>query len=179
MKMTARWIISTLSLAALIHLMTIVVMPRFLMARAMAKLSAGTGYNVLYHPDRIDASAREIVRPSPDLAYSVCVFDVSRNPLRITAPVHRGYMSLSMFADNTDNFFVVNDRQVVGGRIDIVLAGPNSPAGDVSEGAQLVRAPSNKGVLLFRRVIPSDEEYALIDAERREAKCMPIKFRDL
>ena len=66
-----------------------------------------------------------------------------------------------------------------GGRIDIVLAGPNSPAGAVSEGAQLIRAPSNKGVLLFRRVIPSDEEYALINAERREAKCMPIIFQSI
>lgn len=174
MKRSARWVVCTLALAAFIHLMTIVVMPRFLMARAMAKLAAGTGYNVLTHPARADASARAIVRPSPDLAYSVCVFDVSHQPLRITAPVHRGYMSLSLFADNTDNFFVVNDQQVAEGRIDIVLAGPSSPTGDVSGGAQVVRAPSNKGVILFRRVIPGDEEYARIDAERREAKCVPV-----
>jgi len=163
-----------MALAALIHLVTIAVMPHFLMARAMAKLAAGAGYNVLTHPDRADASDRDIVRSSPDLAYSVCVFDVSHQPLRITAPVRWGYMSLSLFADNTDNFFVVNDQQVAGGRIDIVLEGPSSPTGDVSGGAQVVRAPSNKGVILFRRVIPGDEEYARIDAERREARCVPI-----
>ena len=174
MKKTARWVVSTLALAALIHLVTIAIMPHFLMARAMAKLASGTGYNVLTHPDRADASDRDIVRPSPDLAYSVCVFDVSHQPLRITAPVRRGYMSFSLFADNTDNFFVVNDQQVAGGRIDIVLEGPGSPKSDVSDGAQVVRAPSNKGVILFRRVIPGDEEYARIDVARREARCVPV-----
>jgi len=55
-------------------------------------------------------------------------------------------------------------------------AGPNSMKSDVFDGAQVVRAPSKKGIILFRRLIPSDEEYALINAERREAKCMPIKL---
>lgn len=176
MKRTTRWVVSTLALAALIHGVTIVALPYLIMARAMARLKAETGYNVLYHPAPIDASDREVVRPSPDLAYSVCVFDVSRNPLHITAPVKRGYMSLSMFANDTDNFFVVNDQQVVGGRIDMVLAGPRGQMGNIPDNAQLVRAPSSKGVILFRRVITSNEEYARIDAERREAKCTPIEL---
>ena len=58
-----------------------------------------------------DENARAIVRPSPDLLYAGCAFDLADGPLRIQATVPRDtYWSLSMFAANTDNFFVVNDR---------------------------------------------------------------------
>ena len=36
-------------------------------------------------PPPLTAQSRGIVLPSPDLLYSVCVFDVSQGPVRVTA----------------------------------------------------------------------------------------------
>jgi len=175
MRRIVRWSLPILVLAALLHVLTIIAIPRIIMGRAIAQLAMPAGYNTLYHPARISAASRAIVRPSPDLAYSICVFDVSTAPLRITSPIPHDYLSISLFADNTDNFFVVNDRQVASSIIDLVLIGPQGAAPAIPAGAQLVRAPSTRGVVLMRRVIPSDAAYERIDAERHQATCGPLQ----
>ena len=69
------------------------------------------------------------MRPSPDLAYSACVYDLSAGPIRVTAAAWDDYMSVSAFAANSDNFFVSNDREAPNG-VDFTLirAGDEKPA---------------------------------------------------
>src|SRR5215207_9462863 len=61
--------------------------------------------NELFHMPPTTAESRSVVRPSPDLLYSACVYDVSRHALRIRATLPGTYWSISFFANNTDNFF--------------------------------------------------------------------------
>ena len=77
-----------------------------------------------------------------------------------------------MFASNTDNFFVVNDRQANAGSIEIILATDETANG--GNGAPLVVAPSSRGIILFRSLIASEEERASIDAMRRQSGCEPL-----
>ena len=46
-----------------------------------------------------------MVRPSPDLAYASCVYDLSKGPILVDVPATPGggYVSVSVFAGNTDN----------------------------------------------------------------------------
>ena len=115
------------------------------------------------------AASRTIVRPSPDLAYSSAVFDVSERPLHVVVPLSAPYTSLSGFASNTDNFFAVNDRSAGGDVIDVVLVGPSTPR-DGLEGLRVIESPSDRGVLLVRRVVPSAEAFPVIDAARQRAR---------
>lgn len=173
MKTWPYWIAGTIALAALFHILTVFALPYGIMNRAMAGISSQAGgVNKPAYPDRATADSRSIVRPSPDLLYTACVYDVSDRPVRLTSPVPDTYWSLSAFAANTDNFFVVNDRQVRNKRIEIILAANENA--DTPRGVPLVVAPSTRGIVLFRSLVPSDDAAVEIDQLRRQANCEPL-----
>jgi uncharacterized membrane protein len=168
-----RWLLVTLALAAAIHVAAVTALPYAIMAVVLRRGAAEMGWNTPVHPPLATADARTIVRPSPDLAYSACLFDVRARPLRVSVPLGDGYTSLSMFASNTDNFFAENDRQAGGATIDVVVAGPRTPPFDAA-GRRVVRAPSDRGMILVRRVVESPAHFAVVDQLRRGARCVPL-----
>jgi len=118
-------ILATLALAAVFHVFTVMALPTLTMVDLDRKgKDMGRISNVLYHESRVTADSRVVVRPSPDFLYSVCAYDVSKAPLRIRASVPDTYWSLSFYASNTDNFFVISDREVKANPVDVLLVGP-------------------------------------------------------
>ncbi len=173
MKTWPMWAAGTIALVAVFHTLTVFGLPYGIMNRAMAGIaSQAGGVNKPVYPDRPTAEARGIVRPSPDLLYTACVYDVSARPVKLTSPVPDTYWSLSTFASNTDNFFVVNDRQVKTDRIEIILASSEEAGGN--KGIPVIVAPSSKGIVLFRSLVPSEDLRAEIDTKRRQANCEPL-----
>ena len=167
------WTVTTLVLAGAIHCAAVLMYPRALMAYVERKIIKEHGKNAFRHGSRPAPKDRVVVLPSPDLIYSVAVFDVSEGPLHITAPLTGWYMSLSLYADNSDNFFVQNDRQIESGKFDVVLAG--SKASDVAvNGAQLVRAPSNKGIVLIRYFAGEGTHGEEIATRQKEIRCTTV-----
>lgn len=146
--------------------------------RRKAEVIARQGINVALPAPRADASARTVVRPSPDLLYTACVFDLSKGPLHITAPVQDGYVSVSGFGADSSNFFAVNDRNTPaaadgGKRFDLLLtrdASVRAPAG-----ARVIVSPSTRGLVLFRSLIPDDAALpALIADYQVKQLCDPL-----
>ncbi|HSZ74291.1 MAG TPA: DUF1254 domain-containing protein, partial [Rhizomicrobium sp.] len=128
--------------------------------------------NAMHHAPRVDANARTVVRPSPDLLYSECSFDLTKGPLRVNAVVPAGtYWSVSAFDSRTNNFFVLDDRTAKGG-VDFVLAMKGAA---IHAGAlRVVISPTEHGVLLFRTLINDDSHFAALDVTRRKANCKPF-----
>ena len=166
------WLLGVLAGAALVHVAAVAALPRAIMSRVLGGLAAQAGVNAFVHPPLATAESRAIVRPSPDLAYSSALFDVSERPLHVVVPLTAPYTSLSGFASNTDNFFALNDRTAGGDPIDVVLVGPGMPRGGL-KGLRVIEAPSDRGVLLVRRVVPSAEAFAAIDAARQRTRAEP------
>ena len=172
--MTLRWLkwgAFTLALAGLIHWAAIAYAPSLIMWRVMAVVG-GREANTIAHTERATASARAIVKPSPDLLYSRCVYDVSRKPMKVTtaAPANT-YWSVAFYAANTDNFFVLNDRQANGQPATIVLVGQGQTVPPQPQGTIVVSAPTPRGLVLFRTLINDDAREAELDTARRAAKC--------
>jgi uncharacterized membrane protein len=144
------WIAATLVLAAGIHCAVIVLYPRALISYVSGKIIGKVGKNAFYHGTRPTPKDRIVVLPSPDLIYSSGAFDLNDGPVRIKAPLTGSYMSVSLYASNSDNFFVMNDQQVKDGKFDIILANPEeAPVPDIP-GVQVVRSPSKTGIMLIR-----------------------------
>ncbi len=160
--------------AAGIHVVTVAALPSFIMSRVISAVGGEATGRILF-TDRPDETARRVVRPSPDLLYSICVFDVSKNPLRITtgAPADT-YWSVSFFADNTDNFFVFNDTRAQGKSSTILLIGKGQQLPAQDGAVTVVSAPSPKGLVLFRTLISDEARLPEIDRQRREARCEVI-----
>lgn len=167
----AKWGLFTLALATAIHWAVIAYAPTLIMWRVMGVIG-GRGANMIAHTERATAAARTIVKPSPDLLYSRCLYDVSRTPMKVvTAAVPNTYWSVAFYAANTDNFFVLNDRQANGKPATIVLVGKGQTVPPQPEGTIVVSAPTPRGLVLFRTLINDDARLAEIDQERRAAKC--------
>lgn len=163
---------ATLAIAAAVHAASVLFLPRAIMHVALDRMARAQGFNAMTHGERATARARFVVRPSPDLLYSSCPFDLSRVPhgvLRVHADhMPPTYWSVSVFDAETNNVYVVNDRQAKGGAVDFVLSG----------GARLdavahnqIQISSTRGLVLFRTLINDETHLAEIDAGRRHATC--------
>ena len=175
MKTWLRWIVLTFALAVIFHFLTVTLLPRVIMALAMQRIlnRSGSEVNTLVHSPRVTVDSRQVVKPSPDLLYSICVFNVAEKPLRITAPVPDTYWSISFYQTNTDNFFVLNDRQAQSNPVDIVLVGPKKALPQV-ENAQVVVAPANKGVFLLRSLIENENKLGDLIKIQKLSTCRPF-----
>lgn len=155
------------------HVGLVVAVPHVLMTVAMKRLSGdGAAINTFVFGDRTTQNSRRVVRPAPDLAYASCVYDLSQGPLLVSAPLSpgNGYVSLSVFAANTDNIVAFDTGQYPQG-IRFVLArkGQTVPAG-----MPVVESPSDKGIILDRRLAPTAELFAQVDQARRADRCAPV-----
>ncbi len=169
----ALWLLSGLAIAGLVHWGAIVYAPSLIMQQVFAGLSERAGWNTMHHPPRVDATSRDVVRPSPDLLYSICAYDLTQGPVRVTAGVPDSYWSLALYADNTDNYFVLNDRQTTGGRAAVTILPPGLPSGDepAPGDGRGVRSPSTRGLVLIRTLITSEAAFSALDRIRQQADC--------
>ena len=73
MKTWIRWTILTLALAVVFHLATVTLFPRVIMAVAIKRVlkRAGSEINTLLHAPPVTVDSRHVVKPSPDLLYSI------------------------------------------------------------------------------------------------------------
>jgi uncharacterized membrane protein len=162
---------ATLILGGIIHITAVLVWPSLIMNRLVTGVEGQVGMGATAHAPRATSDSRTVVRPSPDLIYTICAFDVSKAPLRISAPVPKDtYFSLSMFGDNTDNFFVVNDTQLLKDTVEVILV-QNEDQVSTLGGAPIVVAPTDRGVVLFRTLIQSEDRFEELDAIRQQGTC--------
>lgn len=167
----ALWFLLTLVVAAAAaHLLMVQAFPRVAMNQAMERLSAG-GVNAFSHAPRTTAESRAVVRPAPDLLYSVCVFDLWRSPVTINVTPSAEYWSLSLYDQQSDNFAVFNDEAHPDGvTVTLVRSGAASPP----EAGLVVESPSRTGIALVRRLAPDDASFAAADAARQNDRCAPL-----
>jgi uncharacterized membrane protein len=161
-----------LALAAVAWQVSLVAAPRLIMAVAVKRLADAGGLNHMLHAPLPTSGRRTIVRPSPDLAYSSCPFDLAGGPVLIeAAPVPAPYWSLSVFDRRTDVVFVRNSREAKGGPIRIILA---RPAQQVPAGIETVRLKGDRGTALVRILVPDRARFDPLDRARRASFCNPV-----
>lgn len=173
LKRVIPWIALVAGVAMLTWLIALHAVPGMLMRTAVNRLADRGGINQLAHAPMATAEARTIVRPSPDLAYSSCAFDLGKGVVTFTAmPVAAPYWSLSVYDSQTNTVFVRNDREVRGQPVRIAIArqGQTIPAGYVP-----VWVDGNRGVALLRILVPEPGAFAAIDAARRQSSCEPAE----
>ncbi|HEV7343472.1 MAG TPA: DUF1254 domain-containing protein [Sphingopyxis sp.] len=145
--------------------------PYGLMNVAMERLGQG-GINTMSHGNLATPARQPVVRPSPDLAYSTCPYDLSAGPLAIeVAPVPGRYSSLSIFDAATDVIFVRNDVEAAGKPFRIILAREGQA---VPAGAEVVRTSHDRGIALIRLLLKDPKEIGGLNAVRRQSSCATV-----
>ncbi|MBL6938795.1 MAG: DUF1254 domain-containing protein [Alphaproteobacteria bacterium] len=171
MKNWLGWIAATLAVAVVVHVASVMFLPRAIMLRTMGGIVRGAhGANHMVFGARPTAANRGVVRPSPDLLYSSCVYNLQRGggAVRVRASgMPRTYWSVSVFDADTNNIFVENDRKA-GDHVDFLIVAPGFGQGS---GLPTVESPTRAGIVLFRTLIDDDKRLPELDAARRHASC--------
>lgn len=152
---------------------TLVATPYVLMSAAMKRIGQGAPVNSFGFGEMATADRQPIVRPSPDLSYSTCVFDLSKGPVLVDVPSVPGrYWSVSIFDARTDVAAVRSDRDTGGkpARLALLREGQKAPAG-----YDAVQLSYDKGLALIRILLSNPSDFAEIDAIRRTATCRVAK----
>jgi uncharacterized membrane protein len=137
----------------------------------MAKTAGG--WNRCYHNQNYGPRANTVRRANPDSIVSAMAYDLRDGPVRVSGEVWPRYWSLSLYQQNSDNFFVVNDRQINGTRFDYILAIKGQ---DVSQlDGEVIMSPTPKGILLIRRFAANIEDMPGIVANQQAMTCAPIQ----
>lgn len=154
-----RWLwwtaLATVAVAVAVHIITLFAIPVVIMNTAMTKYPI----NTLMKGGRTTAENRMIVKPCPDLVYSILLYDLSQQPIRFRAQIPTDtYWSVAFYAANTDNFFVLNDQQAESNPVDILLIKKGAAIPE-NERALVVTSPSDRGIMLVRHLLVSDDQY--------------------
>ena len=138
-----------------------------LMAEAEQRLLAirNRSPNTMFHGRAPTHKSRQIVMPSPDLVYSSCVYDLAGGDLVIAGdlPPAGHYWSLSLYAHNTDNYFVLNDRELPARRFSVTVSRA------ARDGA--IRSPTRTGIALIRMIQRKGDDLPLIQAAQQSITC--------
>jgi hypothetical protein len=167
-----RWI-APIALGALVAAgswhAALVATPYALMRAAIGRLGESGRTNAFVHGPPTRAERQPVVRPSPDLLYSICVLDLSDGPVLLDVPpVPQHYWSVSVFDARTDVAAVRSDRDTGGApaRLALALAGQSAPAG-----YELVPLAYTRGIALIRVLISGEADYQAVDPVRQKASC--------
>lgn len=171
LKRRLSWILLVAGIAMAVYWITLAMIPSTLMHVAMGRIEQNGPINSMGHAPLSTAERRVIVRPSPDLAYSTCLFDLSDGPLEIVVePIGSPYWSLSVFDANTNVAFVRNDREADGEGLRVALVREGQAVGDIEQ----VSVPTDRGLALLRILVPERDAFEAIDADRRNAWCASL-----
>jgi uncharacterized membrane protein len=99
-----------------------------------------------------DETARDVVRPSPDLFYGICAYNVEDGPVLIEALVPAKYWSMQFYQMNTDNFSGLTNQRNESYRVNTVAKITLISANDDPDKYQgeVIKSPTEKGVMLIR-----------------------------
>ncbi len=164
----------TFAISALtVHAAILFNLPSSIMTKARGLLEArGLILHEWSASPRMTPETQTFVRPSPDLAYAVCLFDVTGGPIEISAPAWDGYASLSVFDRNTNAVFVTSLDAEIDEPRGVILA--SREAVFASDGDLPIVRLKEQGIAIIRRLAPSDERHAAAQALVESAICRPM-----
>lgn len=161
MKRIVLWALLTVVLALGLHWAGMWYFPSYLTSSMVNTIQSrrGLAVNKLYHGELRWAGTDPVPRDNPDTVTSFGVYDVSETPVRIrcVVPESDNYWSLTLFAWNTDNFYVVNDRTAESRQFDLVIVKPGSGYRK-SGNEEVITSPTDKGVIIVRLIVTDRED---------------------
>lgn len=169
-----RAVLVVLSVAIATHALVILSFPRLLMAIVLGRIEARAGTNHAYAAPRPDHTFRSVVRPSPDLLYSVCVIDLDAagGSVEVDATMPGTYGSIALYDQNTNVIRVLRDRDFVGRHVRALLVDSRSTI-RAAPGIDVIPLPSRRALLLQRVLVVDESSLADVERGRRSLACRP------
>ena len=179
-----RWVMILLVglvLGAIVHLSTVMIAPRTATRDAYARLMPVAPVNVV---TAIPAAAPgNALMPfmDPAFASAVCRYDLSKGPLKFTAPVSLAYTSVTFYTRHDVAYYAINDRAAGRRIIELELMTSDQRA-ELPEDAEItaadrliVESPTTTGLIAVRALAPEPGLMTMAQAAVAAARCFPAE----
>jgi uncharacterized membrane protein len=162
---------------AIAHFVVLNALPGKIMSKVRGgMIERGLPVNAWQMTPRTSPENQAVVRPAPDLAYAICLVDLSKGPVELTAPAWPDYGSLSVFSASTDNVYAGSLDARVADTPDVrhvIVALEGQDVSD-ADGADIVRVKQPDAIALIRRLAPSQNAYEAAKDLVPGSQCDPL-----
>jgi len=158
-----RWLLLLLGgalLGGVVHLATVIILPRTATQDAYARLTPVAPVNTVVALPI--PSPEKAIMPfmDPAFASAVCRYDLSEGPLKLTVPVSPAYTSVSFYTRYDVAYYAINDR-AAGRRVielDLMTASQHEQVPEDEEVTAadrlIVESPTPTGLIAIRAMAP-------------------------
>ncbi|MEX3008079.1 DUF1254 domain-containing protein [Hoeflea sp. TYP-13] len=161
-------VLSGIAGAALLHIIIILAIPAYAERDTWTKITAlgPTEFFHLLPPNKPGG----LTSANPFIRTAVCRFDITEEPVRVTASGLAYYWSLAIFDPGANEVYSMNDRTATDKKLDIAVVTPLQMIGyrkslpETLADSVLIEFPGTTGYLVLRTVTP-DSSWDLIVRE--------------
>jgi len=176
-----RWLLLFLGgalLGGIVHLTTIIIMPRTATQDAYSRLSAIAPVNTVAALPEPTPDTAPLPFMDPAFASAVCRYDLSQGSLKLTVPVSLAYTSVSFYTRFGVAYYAINDRAAGRRIIELELMTPDQhsqlPEDEEITAADrlIVESPTLTGLIAIRALAPEPGLVPMAQSTIAAARCM-------
>ena len=156
----ALWLLGALLLGGIVHLATVHLLPSMASQDAYARVSAIAPVNSVIPVPTPTPEKAVMPFMDPAFASAVCLYDLSKGPLKLTVPVSPAYTSVSFYTRNNVAYYAINDR-AAGRRVielDLMTTAQHEQVPEDEEitaaDRLIVESPTPTGIIAIRAMAP-------------------------
>jgi uncharacterized membrane protein len=176
-----RWVLLLLGgalLGGVVHLATVIILPRTATQDAYARLTPVAPVNTVVALPI--PSPEKAIMPfmDPAFASAVCRYDLSEGPLKLTVPVSPAYTSVSFYTRYDVAYYAINDR-AAGRRVielDLMTAAQHEQVPEDEEitaaDRLIVESPTPTGLIAIRAMAPEPGLMPAAQGAVAASRCM-------
>jgi uncharacterized membrane protein len=154
------WALGGLLLGGIVHLATVLAMPRAATQDAYSRLVPLAPVNTMVLLTAPTAEASILPFMDPAFAAAVCRYDLSKGSIKLNAPVSEAYTSVTFYTRNSVAYYAINDRAAGRRAIELDLMTAEQHAQvpeeeDVTAADRLIiDSPTTTGIIALRALAP-------------------------
>jgi uncharacterized membrane protein len=153
-------IIAGVLLGGIVHLVSVLALPRIATQDAYSRLTPMTKLNGVTALPLADPKSAPMPFMDPAFAVAVCRYDLSGGSLKLTVPVSQAYTSVSFYTRNEVAYYAINDRSAGRKLIELDLMTEAQHAElpedeDVTAADRLIiDSPTKTGLIVLKALAP-------------------------
>jgi uncharacterized membrane protein len=171
------WLLGGILLGGVVHLSTVLALPRTAAHDAYARLLPITPVNKVVPLPTTEAAVMPFMDPA--FATAICRYDLSRGALKLTAPISQAYTAVSFYTRYGIAYYAINDRAAGRKVIELDLMTTRQreqlpEEEDVTAADRLiVESPTVSGLIVLKALSPEPSLMPMAQKALAAAQCKP------
>ncbi|MDX3965108.1 MAG: DUF1254 domain-containing protein [Bradyrhizobium sp.] len=172
-------IVAGVVLGLVVHLVSVLALPRIATQDAYSRLTPMTKVNAVTQLPLADPNTSPMPFMDPAFALAICRYDLSGGPIKLTVPVSQAYTSVSFYTRNEIAYYAINDRsagkKVI--ELDLMTEAQHSELPEDEEVTAadrlIIDSPSTTGLILMKALAPEPGLMPQAQSSLAAATCAP------